>query len=70
MLLSSVPGRPHCSLWCANFPSGANRGLGLGLLKVFKEQGYNVFGTIRPQTRSDASFKDVSQMLPMLRAFI
>ncbi|KAL5317162.1 hypothetical protein ACEPPN_014257 [Leptodophora sp. 'Broadleaf-Isolate-01'] len=40
---------------------GANRGLGLGLLKVFKEQGYNVFGTIRPQTRSDASFKDLEE---------
>lgn len=26
---------------------GANRGLGLGLLKVFKEHGYNIFGTIR-----------------------
>ncbi|KAG2418472.1 hypothetical protein HFD88_001573 [Aspergillus terreus] len=38
---------------------GANRGLGLGLLKVFKEQGYNVFGTVRPQTRSDVSFKDL-----------
>ncbi|RSL46146.1 hypothetical protein CEP53_010433 [Fusarium sp. AF-6] len=38
---------------------GANRGLGLGLLKVFKENGYNVFGTVRPQTRSDSSFKDL-----------
>ncbi|EMR64067.1 putative short chain dehydrogenase protein [Eutypa lata UCREL1] len=38
---------------------GANRGLGLGLLKVFKEHGYNVFGTIRPQTRSDPSFKEL-----------
>ncbi|CAI7635217.1 unnamed protein product [Penicillium discolor] len=38
---------------------GANRGLGIGLLKVFKEQGYNVFGTIRPQTRSDPSFEDL-----------
>ncbi|KAJ5869871.1 hypothetical protein N7455_004812 [Penicillium solitum] len=38
---------------------GANRDLGLGLLKVFKEQGYNVFGTIRPQTRSDPSFEDL-----------
>ncbi|ATY65873.1 short chain dehydrogenase [Cordyceps militaris] len=38
---------------------GSNRGLGLGLLKVFKEHGYNVFGTIRPQTRSDPSFKDL-----------
>ncbi|PVH86610.1 short chain dehydrogenase [Cadophora sp. DSE1049] len=38
---------------------GANRGLGLGLLKVFKEHGYTVYGTIRPQTRSDASFTDL-----------
>ncbi|KAG8156730.1 hypothetical protein KVR01_013335 [Diaporthe batatas] len=38
---------------------GANRGLGLGLLKVFKEKGYNIFGTIRPETRSDPSFKDL-----------
>ncbi|KAJ5097317.1 short chain dehydrogenase [Penicillium angulare] len=38
---------------------GANRGLGHGLLKVFKENGYNVFGTIRPQTRSDPSFEDL-----------
>ncbi|GES60664.1 short-chain dehydrogenase [Aspergillus terreus] len=38
---------------------GANRGLGLGLLEVFKEHGYNVFGTVRPQTRSDVSFKDL-----------
>ncbi|KAI0097679.1 short chain dehydrogenase [Nemania sp. FL0031] len=38
---------------------GANRGLGLGLLKVFKEHGYNVFGTVRPQTRSDPSFQDL-----------
>ncbi|KAJ9615682.1 hypothetical protein H2200_001758 [Cladophialophora chaetospira] len=38
---------------------GANRGLGLGLLKVFKENGYEVFGTIRAQTRSDPSFKDL-----------
>ncbi|KAI0487080.1 short chain dehydrogenase [Xylaria cf. heliscus] len=38
---------------------GANRGLGLGLLKVFKEHGYHVFGTVRPQTRSDPSFKDL-----------
>ncbi|KAJ4147053.1 hypothetical protein LMH87_001606 [Akanthomyces muscarius] len=39
--------------------SSANRGLGLGLLKAFKEQGYNVFGTVRPQTRSDPSFKEL-----------
>jgi hypothetical protein len=35
------------------------------LLKVFKEHGYNVFGTIRPQTRDDISFKDVSSMALM-----
>jgi len=28
-------------------------------LNVFKEHGYNVFGTIRPQTKSDSSFKDL-----------
>ena len=42
---------------------GANRGLGLGLLKIFKENGYNIFGTIRPQTRSDSSYKDVCYTL-------
>ncbi|KAJ8133598.1 hypothetical protein O1611_g21 [Lasiodiplodia mahajangana] len=41
---------------------GANRGLGLGLLKTFKERGYKVFGTVRPQTRSDPSYKERRQL--------
>ncbi|OBT64480.1 hypothetical protein VE03_05374 [Pseudogymnoascus sp. 23342-1-I1] len=39
---------------------GANRGIGLNLLKAFAGRGWTVFGTIRPETRSDASFRDAS----------
>ncbi|KAI0097555.1 hypothetical protein GGR51DRAFT_466394 [Nemania sp. FL0031] len=38
---------------------GANRGIGLEILKSFKSRGWNVTGTIRPQTRNDESFGDL-----------
>ncbi|KAE8414596.1 hypothetical protein BDV36DRAFT_239007 [Aspergillus pseudocaelatus] len=38
---------------------GANRGIGFNLLKAFAERGWMVFGTMRPETRSDASFHDL-----------
>jgi len=40
---------------------GANRGLGLALLKVFAEHGWTSFATIRPETRSDSSFGDLEK---------
>ncbi|KAI1122333.1 hypothetical protein F5Y10DRAFT_281771 [Nemania abortiva] len=36
---------------------GANRGIGLEILKSFMSRPCNVIGTIRPQTTSDPSFK-------------
>lgn len=63
LLIGLVPTALLHSLYYIKVLQGANRDLGLGLLKVFKEQGYNVFGTIRPQTRSDPSFEDVSWIL-------
>ncbi|KAM0430907.1 hypothetical protein ACHAPT_005541 [Fusarium lateritium] len=60
LIIGSVPSALFLlALAVLTFRRGANRGLGLGLLKVFKERGYNVFGTVRPQTRSDSSFKDL-----------
>ncbi|KAF4765370.1 hypothetical protein HAV15_003077 [Penicillium sp. str.  len=59
LLIGLVPTALLHSLYYIKVLQGANRDLGLGLLKVFKEQGYNVFGTIRPQTRSDPSFEDL-----------
>ncbi|KAH8591408.1 short chain dehydrogenase [Bisporella sp. PMI_857] len=38
---------------------GANRGIGLHFVKIFTERNWNVFGTVRPQTREDLSFKDL-----------
>lgn len=39
------------------------------MLKVFKDHGYNVFGTFQSQTRGDSSFKDVSNVALMLKTF-
>ncbi|KAJ8132812.1 hypothetical protein O1611_g807 [Lasiodiplodia mahajangana] len=36
---------------------GANRGIGLEILKSFKSRLWNVTGTIRPQTTNDPSFE-------------
>ena len=46
--------------------TGANRGIGLQLVKVLSEHGWSVFGTVRPETRSDPSFADASVSLPSL----
>jgi len=40
---------------------GANRGLGLALVNVFAEHGWTLFGTVRPETRSDPSFRDLEK---------
>ncbi|GIK02040.1 hypothetical protein Aspvir_006083 [Aspergillus viridinutans] len=41
---------------------GANRGIGLNLLKAFAQRGWTVFGTVRAESRSDASFHDASTL--------
>ncbi|KAF2969162.1 hypothetical protein GQX73_g4406 [Xylaria multiplex] len=38
---------------------GANRGIGLNILKSFVSRSCNVAGTIRPQTTKDPSFEDL-----------
>ncbi|RYC54948.1 hypothetical protein CHU98_g11257 [Xylaria longipes] len=40
---------------------GANRGIGLNILKSFVSRSWNVTGTIRPQTTNDPSFEDLKQ---------
>ncbi|KAM5452133.1 hypothetical protein MaudCBS49596_003487 [Microsporum audouinii] len=40
---------------------GANRGIGLGLSQKFYEEGWVVFGSIRPQTRNDPSINDLKR---------
>jgi NAD(P)-dependent dehydrogenase (short-subunit alcohol dehydrogenase family) len=39
---------------------GANRGIGLNLVRTFVRRGWVAYGSIRPQTRGDPSVKDVS----------
>lgn len=38
---------------------GANRGIGLNLMKSFVQRSYEVTGTIRPQTKNDPSVDKV-----------
>ncbi|KAM0424834.1 hypothetical protein ACHAPT_009890 [Fusarium lateritium] len=38
---------------------GANRAIGLNLVKAFIGRSWNVTGTIRPQSRSDPSVADL-----------
>jgi len=38
---------------------GANRGIGLNLIKTFILRGWVAYGSIRPQTRGDPSVKDL-----------
>ncbi|KAI1311974.1 NAD(P)-binding protein [Xylaria venustula] len=38
---------------------GANRGIGLNLVKAFKHRGWTVFGSFRPQTQADTSMQDL-----------
>ncbi|KAF7878853.1 hypothetical protein EAF04_000056 [Stromatinia cepivora] len=38
---------------------GANRGIGLNLVKAFIKNSWNVTGSIRPQSKTDASVKDL-----------
>jgi NAD(P)-dependent dehydrogenase (short-subunit alcohol dehydrogenase family) len=47
---------------------GANRGIGLALVKEFLGDGYRVWGTVRPRTLKDSSTDDVSQNLPVCTA--
>ena len=42
---------------------GANRGIGLHLVKTFIERGWTAHGTIRPQSRDDPSVEDVCTMV-------
>lgn len=39
--------------------AGANRGIGLNLVKAYTAKSWHVTGTIRPQSRDDVSVKDV-----------
>ncbi|KAK0657892.1 hypothetical protein B0T16DRAFT_453309 [Cercophora newfieldiana] len=38
---------------------GANRGVGLALVKAFQKENYRVWGTVRPQTMNDESVQDL-----------
>ncbi|KJK95506.1 hypothetical protein H633G_00577 [Metarhizium anisopliae BRIP 53284] len=40
---------------------GSNRGIGLKLTKAFLSQSYNVFATMRPESRLDSSFRDLEE---------
>ncbi|KAJ8132596.1 hypothetical protein O1611_g1027 [Lasiodiplodia mahajangana] len=40
---------------------GANRGVGLALVKALIESGYRVWGSVRPQTIADASVGDLRE---------
>lgn len=40
--------------------AGANRGIGLNLVKAYTSKSHHVTGTIRPQSRDDVSVKDVT----------
>lgn len=44
---------------CLTRLAGANRGIGLQFIKTFKKQGWSTIGSIRSDTRSDASFVEV-----------
>ena len=38
---------------------GANRGIGLQLVKTFQDHGWKVYGSVRPITRDDSSVQDL-----------
>lgn len=40
---------------------GANRGIGLNILKAFVSRSWNVTGTVRPQSKGDSSVDEVRQ---------
>ncbi|KAM0215442.1 hypothetical protein ACHAPA_004174 [Fusarium lateritium] len=42
--------------------SGANRGIGLNLLKAFLARSWNATGSIRPQSRNDLSIADLKEI--------
>ncbi len=50
----------------ANLAIGANRGVGLALVKALVDQKYRVWGSVRPQTIGDASVEEVGVHLPHL----
>lgn len=43
---------------------GANRGIGLNILKAFVSRSWNVTGTVRPQSKGDTSVDEVRQSHP------
>jgi hypothetical protein len=45
---------------------GANQGIGLGLARKFFEEGWQVFGSVRPETRKSSSLQDVSMRICFL----
>ena len=46
--------------------TGANRGIGFKLVQVLGEHEWSVFGTVRPETRTDPSFTEASMTSTLL----
>jgi len=55
----SVKSIPELQERHADGVAGANRGIGLGLATAFRSRDYTVWGSVRPQSKNDASVEDV-----------